>query len=755
METNRQPFQDTIDTAVFYGGGARREIVDNIKAALADDVELLTLSGTDGSGKTMICRMVEQELQESAEVLFFEQGAESFDEVVNRIAAHVALEDTDQSDRNTRLELAVEILNQQDRRLILILDGAEKIFLATLERIRRMLDQVNSSRLSIQLLISGRPLFSLNFKQLAIINFKEIKEQHFTLDPLDGKATRRYLNHCLDQSDTEEQKRFSLAQAEEIADIARGNFKLINQLARKIHDLKRLASGKDEAVEDYDDDADPADQPSRLATGLANVDLDFLKVPKIGMRWYAVGGAVVVLVLLIALFRGGGEEDTADNFPGAENVPDLTLENVEPDPIEIPEPSIVVEPLQPPSPGVAPDESEPIIVEKRPTESGPEPIEESQEPLEESQKPLVQPADEVQTEITREIPPEATETIVEQQPPPQSAPESEPETARTESQNVEVEPPVEAKEDVVRAEESAVDAAEEPTVAQSVRDEESAEEPPESEPVLESAESEPVMESAESEPVMESAESQPVMESAETQDESTTTPELAEPSEEAETTLLDEPVIVQQMPDPTNTVPSTALPSAEVVTLTEESKTRPDLSADSEPSVATASPQRPGEEARLPSVAEPESEPIPQSDQFASIERSDEEVAVPPVARPTSPVQVKDSSLYYAQRLAAGSRWLVGGSREKYTVQLMVLSSEDAQQNVRYMLSEKSYEPIMDRLYILRKVGEPQTVMLYWGEFDTPTEAREARNQLPSFLSRLEPFELPVKDAVAKARAGQ
>ena len=218
---------------------------------------------------------------------------------------------------------------------------------------------------------------------------------------------------------------------------------------------------------------------------------------------------------------------------------------------------------------------------------------------------------------------------------------------------------------------------------------------------------------------------------------------------------MDEPVIVQQMPDPTNTVPSTELPSAEVVTLTEESKTRPDLSADSEPSVATASPQRPGEEARLPSVAEPEPEPIPQSDQFASIERSDEEVAVPPVVRSTSPVQVKDSSLYYAQRLAAGSRWLVGGSREKYTVQLMVLSSEDAQQNVRYMLSEKSYEPIMDRLYILRKVGEPQTVMLYWGEFDTPTEAREARNQLPSFLSRLEPFELPVKDAVAKARAGQ
>ncbi|MBT8329631.1 MAG: AAA family ATPase, partial [Desulfofustis sp.] len=214
MQTNRQPFHDTIDTAIFYGGGSRREIVDDIKAAFADEAELLTLAGTDGSGKTMICRMVELELQGSAEILFFEQGAESFDEVVNRIAAHVELEESDQiSDRNDRLEKSVEILHQQDRRLILILDGAEKIFLATLERIRRMLDQVNGSRVSIQLLISGRPLFSLNYKQLAIINFKVVKEQHFSLDPLDGKATHLYLNHCLDQSDTEEQKRFSLSQA--------------------------------------------------------------------------------------------------------------------------------------------------------------------------------------------------------------------------------------------------------------------------------------------------------------------------------------------------------------------------------------------------------------------------------------------------------------------------------------------------------------------------------------------------------------
>ena len=754
METNRQPFQDTIDTSIFYGGGARREIVDNIKAALADDVELLTLSGTDGSGKTMICRMVEQELQGNTEILFFEQGAESFDEVVNSIAAQVELEETDQSDRNTRLEQAVEILNQQDRRLLLILDGAEKIFLATLERIRRMLDQVNSSRLSIQLLISGRPLFSLNFKQLAIINFKEIKEQHFSLDPLDGRATHRYLNHCLDQLDTEEQKRFSLAQAEEIADIARGNFKLINQLARKLHDLKRLASEKGAAVDDdYGDDADMADPPPRPAAGLANVDLDFLKVPKIGMRWYAIGGVIVVLVLLIALFRGGGEEDTAEMIPGSEDVPDLTLENVEPDPIEIPEPSITVESLQPPTPGIAPEEPQPTVAENRPADRGPEPLEETQEPV-------VQELNETQSETAPELSTEVTEKIVEQAPATEPEPEPEIDTAQTDSQKVVVPPSGEEREEVARAVEPVAEEVEEDAALPSGQDVEIVTEAVEESVALQRT---PVEEIATDPPGRDLIE-----EPAEIQQDSAATQNLTESLEEVETGPSDESDSVPQptvrpkripATEPTLAEPTpTELTAAEVVTLREESKTLPNQLAESEPTVATAVPQRPDEEAQSSVMDTLEPEPTlseSQPEQVASIDRSEDEVVAPPVVGSTSPLQVKDSSVYYAQRLAAGSRWLVGGSRDKYTVQLMVLSSEDAQQNVRYMLSEKSYQPIMDRLYILRKAGQPQTVMLYWGEFDTPAEAREARNQLPSFLNRLEPFEIPVKDAVAKARAGQ
>lgn len=767
MKTNRQPFQDIIDTALFFGGGARREIVENIKTALADEVQLLTLTGTDGSGKTMICRMVQQELQGSAEVLILDRGAESFDEVVNLIAAQVELEESEEiSDRNTRLEKAVEILHQQNRRLIIILDGAEKIFLATLERIRRMIDQVNDPQLCIQLLFSGRPLFSLNYKQLLIINFKVVEERHFSLDPLDGKDTHLYLNHCLDHSATDEQKRFSLIQAEEIADIARGNFRLINQLAGRFLDLKRLAGEKQDTGEYEFAEGDSSVEQSRLTTGLANVDLDFLKVPKIGARWYAAGAGLVALVLLIILLRGG-EEKEVEPLPQAEEVPELTLEKVEPDPIDIPEPSLPVEPLQPPSRTLTPEEQSFQVAEK--VEPDPVDIPEPSLPAEPLQLPSPEAApEEPQPTVAQDRPLKDVLEEAEDSPEPLSP-------GLIEEQAESSIPAVPRAAEIPAQEPSAPEAtADSETVAEQTESEMAADIPPaevkeEESVIVEAAPASPREESAVTEtyPALEESTEPPIAEAVEDQVEPdeklAATENLSEEPPKAETQDSREASSIPKLTVLPKKKPLTEPEPLQVVTLKDESKTSPERPTPpaSVPEPAPAPPQAAplaAEGIQLPVAAQPEVEPEttePPQERFASIDWSEEDVAAASARRSGAPVTGTDSSVYYAQRLAAGSRWLVGGSRDKFTVQLMVLDSEDAQQNVRYMLAEEDYRQVLEQLYILRKVGQPQTVMLYWGEFDSPAEARAARSQLPNFLSRLEPFEIPVKDAVAKARAGQ
>ena len=78
-----QPFQDTIDTVFFFSGGGRRETIDDIKSALSQSVPLLLLTGGEGAGKTMVCRMVEKELPAEMISVFLPQAINSFDDMVS------------------------------------------------------------------------------------------------------------------------------------------------------------------------------------------------------------------------------------------------------------------------------------------------------------------------------------------------------------------------------------------------------------------------------------------------------------------------------------------------------------------------------------------------------------------------------------------------------------------------------------------------------------------------------------------------
>ena len=110
-----------------------------------------------------------------------------------------------------------------------------------------------------------------------------------------------------------------------------------------------------------------------------------------------------------------------------------------------------------------------------------------------------------------------------------------------------------------------------------------------------------------------------------------------------------------------------------------------------------------------------------------------------------------DSTVLFRERLAAGARWLVGAG-EKYTVQLMVLTSENAEQNLVNMLKKKEYRDIADQLYVLRRIGAISTVMVFYGEYPTLTAARNARNNLPVFLRKHHPYAISVHGAVTKAQ---
>ena len=76
------PFREECNTARFFTGGGRGAVLDDIKAALAEQVDVITLIGEEGSGKTMLCNMLLEQLQDSYTIIYLPQIVGSFEAIV-------------------------------------------------------------------------------------------------------------------------------------------------------------------------------------------------------------------------------------------------------------------------------------------------------------------------------------------------------------------------------------------------------------------------------------------------------------------------------------------------------------------------------------------------------------------------------------------------------------------------------------------------------------------------------------------------
>lgn len=299
------PFQDRIFLENFYPGAGRGEILAKMKSAVESGAPLMVISGGEGSGKTMMCKMLESECPPSIRVVYFESTVESFEDVVKMIAQKLGLQLSGADDGKTVdsvIEQIVAYLQRQSLGLLIIFDEAEDIYLATLERIRRMLDRVIASGVSMRILFSGRRTFLENCEQLAICDFRNTEDLHFDLLPLTEQETSDYLRTCSERLlSPDKRKVFNDEVARNIHAISKGKFRKINKLAdeslRSHGDdtsfMALLGSVKDEESEAEADSTESSRlRPRRLPAAM----------------WW-ICAAVCVVALLFFYMRPGEEQN--------------------------------------------------------------------------------------------------------------------------------------------------------------------------------------------------------------------------------------------------------------------------------------------------------------------------------------------------------------------------------------------------------------------------------------------------------------
>ena len=112
--------------------------------------------------------------------------------------------------------------------------------------------------------------------------------------------------------------------------------------------------------------------------------------------------------------------------------------------------------------------------------------------------------------------------------------------------------------------------------------------------------------------------------------------------------------------------------------------------------------------------------------------------------------EIRDGEKTFRDRRGASASWLAGAYRNGYTIQLMMLASEQAEASLAKMLIQDDYFPFREQFFILRKKGPPQTFFIFYGIFSSLDAARDARNSMPVFLRKHHPYPLAIGEALKK-----
>jgi len=236
FQLHSSPFSEEANPENFFPGAGRADICKKLIDDIRQGRRFAYLLGSEGSGKTLLCKRLLRRLGGSVKVIYVENPMGSFDDLLRLVC--VDLGSSPELDPDELLEEFSRQLRERSergQRVVLIIDDAEKIFLAALERLLRLLCEIEEIG-NFTVILVGRPALAANLEQLGVYCSGVELTHGYELEPLDLDQTGQYLLHRLVAAGLKEpqlEEIFAGQAVEKIFRAARGNPRMTNILAEE------------------------------------------------------------------------------------------------------------------------------------------------------------------------------------------------------------------------------------------------------------------------------------------------------------------------------------------------------------------------------------------------------------------------------------------------------------------------------------------------------------------------------------------
>ncbi len=230
------PFSLTPDTHFFFEYGHYRDALATLLVALRSGEGFIKVTGEVGTGKTLLCRKLLNELDDGFYSAYIPNPLLTPLGLIQAFAEELGLQLVPNESQHRISKAITERLVQlhaDGKKVVLLIDEAQAAPDRTLEALRLLTNLETEKRKLLQVVLFGQPELDERLEQHAIRQLRQRITFSYRLPPIDQEGVDAYVNHRLLMAGSNGGIRFAPGATGLLHRYSRGIPRLVNILAHK------------------------------------------------------------------------------------------------------------------------------------------------------------------------------------------------------------------------------------------------------------------------------------------------------------------------------------------------------------------------------------------------------------------------------------------------------------------------------------------------------------------------------------------
>ncbi len=230
------PFALTPNTGFFFGLAPHVEALQVLQVALQSGEGFIKVTGEVGTGKTLICRKLLNDLPDSFVCAYLPNPYLTPAELRMAVAQELGIDISavhDQQQLTGVIQQRLLVLSAEDKQIVLVLDEAQALPDDSLEALRLFTNLETEQRKLVQVVLFGQPELDQRLAQSQLRQLRQRITFSYQLRPLNQAEVAAYVRHRLAVSGYQGRPLFNARALKLLFIGSRGVPRLINILAHK------------------------------------------------------------------------------------------------------------------------------------------------------------------------------------------------------------------------------------------------------------------------------------------------------------------------------------------------------------------------------------------------------------------------------------------------------------------------------------------------------------------------------------------